>query len=49
MDRGRYFLIDQLLNSADVEHLGQIAAEIREDYPNVTYPQLDPSDLHVEK
>lgn len=22
MDRGRYFLIDQALNSADVEHLG---------------------------
>ncbi|BBY17209.1 hypothetical protein [Mycolicibacterium litorale] len=50
VDIGRFFLIDSLAWGADdIEQLKNLAAQIRADYPDVSFPVLDKADLEILK
>ncbi|WP_197374146.1 hypothetical protein [Mycolicibacterium baixiangningiae] len=50
IDIGRFFMIDSLGNGTDdIELLKTMAAQIRENYPDVAFPLLDKADLKILK
>ena len=49
-DVGRYFVIDRSqTDSANIEALKALSAQIRADYPEVSLPQVGKSDLTILK
>jgi hypothetical protein len=49
-DIGRYFVIDRSgIDATKLEDLKNLSARIRADYPDVSLPQIDKSDLTILK
>jgi hypothetical protein len=49
-DIGRYFVIDPSgIDTANLEDLKKLSAQIRADYPDVSLPQVDKSDVTILK
>jgi hypothetical protein len=49
-DIGRFFVVDSLrIDRNNIEDLKQLAARIRAEYPSVSLPQLEKSELTITK
>jgi phage terminase large subunit-like protein len=50
VDIGRYFIVDPLSpDNMTIEALKELSARIRTDYPNVSFPQVEKSNLKIGK